>query len=167
MGNENKNQRGDPAKRVGARVGEDIKAMANVDETGGAVADHGVDASLAPDTGRRLNSTEKFRFAVGFVMVSLLWAAPFTMGSGVLLPQIFNSLRGVSAEAALGMMNSIGCVFALVANIVFGALSDMSRFRVGKRTPWIVLGGIIGALGFLLVIQSHALPMIIFGWCIV
>ncbi len=167
MVDENKDRRGGPADGAGARIGENIKAMASVDETGGAVANQGVDPSLAPDTGRRLNSAEKVRFAIGFVLVSLLWAAPFTMGSGVLLPQIFNSLHGVSAEAALGTMNSIGCVFALVANVVFGALSDMSRFRVGKRTPWIVLGGIIGALGFLLVIQSHTLPMIIFGWCIV
>ena len=166
MVDENKDRRGGPADGAGARIGENIKAMASVDETG-AVANQGVDPSLAPDTGRRLNSAEKVRFAIGFVLVSLLWAAPFTMGSGVLLPQIFNSLHGVSAEAALGTMNSIGCVFALVANVVFGALSDMSRFRVGKRTPWIVLGGIIGALGFLLVIQSHTLPMIIFGWCIV
>lgn len=167
MGNGNKGQRRNPAEGVGARVGEDIKAMASADETGGAAADRGIDANLAPDTGRRLNSTEKVRFAIGFVLVSLLWAAPFTMGSVVLLPQTFNSLHGVSGEAAVLMMNSIGCVFALVANIVFGALSDMSRFRVGKRTPWMVLGGIIGALGFLVVIQSSTLAMIIFGWCIV
>lgn len=152
---------------VGSRIDEDIAVMATAGETGGAVTSPTMDVSLAPDSGRRLNTTEKVRFAVGFIMVSLLWAAPFTMGSGVLLPQIFNSLHGVSAEAALGTMNSIGCVFALVANIVFGALSDMSRFRVGKRTPWIVLGGIIGAVGFLVVTQSHTLFMIIFGWCIV
>lgn len=167
MGNGNNDRRGDLAEGVGDRVGEGIKAMASADEAGGAVAGQGMDASLAPDTGRRLNSKEKVRFAIGFAMVSLLWAAPFSMGSGVLLPQIFNTLHGVSAEAALGTMNSIGCVFALVANVVFGALSDMSRFRVGKRTPWIVLGGIIGALGFLMIIQSHTLFMIIFGWCIV
>lgn len=150
-----------------SEAGKDIKIMATAGETGSAVESPQVDTTLAPDTGRRLNSSEKFRFAIGFIMVSLLWAAPFTMGSGILLPQIFNSMHGVSAEAALGTMNSIGCVFALVANIVFGALSDMSHFRIGKRTPWIVLGGVIGAVGFFVVIQSHTLFAIIFGWCIV
>lgn len=163
----NDDNRDQTPDKIGSRIDEDIAVMATAGETGGAVEDPAVDVALAPDSKRRLTTVEKIRFAIGFVMVSLLWAVPFTMGSGVLLPQIFNSLHGVSAEAALGTMNSIGCVFALVANIVFGALSDMSRFRIGKRTPWIVLGGIIGAVGFLVVVQSHTLVMIIFGWCIV
>lgn len=80
MGNGNKGQRRNPAEGVGARVGEDIKAMASADETGGAAADRGIDASLAPDTGRRLNNAEKVRFAIGFVLVSLLWACALYHG---------------------------------------------------------------------------------------
>ena len=102
MVNENNDRRGDSAEGVTARVREDIKAMASADEQQGAVVGQSVDASFAPDTGRRLTTTEKLRFAIGFVLVSLLWAAPFTMGSGVLLPQIFNSLHGVSAEGLWG-----------------------------------------------------------------
>lgn len=132
-----------------------------------AVVGATIDPTLAPDSGRKLTTSEKGRFAVGFALISILWATPFAMGSGVLLPQVFNTIPGVSAEAALGTMNSIGCVFALIANILFGALSDMSRFKLGKRTPWIVLGGIIGAVGFLIVFQSHTLWPIIVGWCIV
>ena len=79
MLDEDKNKRGGPAEGVGARIGEDIKTMASADETEGAVANQGVDPSLAPDTGRRLNKAEKVRFAIGFVLVSLLWAAPFTL----------------------------------------------------------------------------------------
>mgnify|MGYP000843280077 CR=1 FL=1 len=41
------------------------------------------------------------------------------------------------------MVNSIGAIVALLANIIFGTLSDMTRSRFGKRTPWIVGGGII------------------------
>lgn len=31
-------------------------------------------------------------------------------------------------------MNSVGCVFALFSNVIFGALSDITRSRFGKRT---------------------------------
>ena len=48
MVDENKDRRGGPADGAGARIGENIKAMASVDETGGAVANQGVDPSLAP-----------------------------------------------------------------------------------------------------------------------
>ncbi|MCT6874138.1 MAG: MFS transporter, partial [Bifidobacterium sp.] len=69
MVNENNDRREDPAEGIGARVGDDIKVMASADETQGAGVGQSVDASFAPDTGRRLNTTEKFSFAIGFVLV--------------------------------------------------------------------------------------------------
>ena len=64
-------------------------------------------------------------------------------------------------------MNSVGCVFALIANIVFGALSDITRSRFGKRTPWIVAGGLITAAGYVLAFSSATLVGIVAGWSIV
>jgi MFS family permease len=122
-------------------------------------------ANLAPDTGKPL--ANKVRFGIGFAMISILWGIPFSMGSGVLLPQLFTSIPGLSAEQAVGSMNSISVIFALFANIIFGTLSDISKFRVGKRTPWIVAGGVIGAAGYFLTSQSKTLFWIVAGWCIV
>ena len=59
MVDENKDRRGNPSEGVGTRIGEDIKAMASADETGSAVTGQGVDASLAPDTGRRLKTRRR------------------------------------------------------------------------------------------------------------
>ncbi|WEV46339.1 MFS transporter [Bifidobacterium sp. ESL0690] len=122
-------------------------------------------SNLAPDTQKPLQN--KVRFALGFVLVSVLWAAPFAMGSGVLLPETFKHLSGVSAENAVSTMSSVSVIFALVANIVFGTLSDVSKFKIGKRTPWIVAGGIIGAAGYFLTAESKTLLWIVIGWCIV
>ncbi|WEV63676.1 MFS transporter [Bifidobacterium sp. ESL0732] len=122
-------------------------------------------SDLAPDTGKPL--THKVRFALGFALVSLLGALPATMGSGVLLPQVFTSIHGISAEGALATMNSVSVFFALVANIVFGALSDVSKFKIGKRTPWIISGGVISAVGYFITSQSKTLLWIVVGWCIV
>ncbi|KFI45689.1 Na+/melibiose symporter [Bifidobacterium bohemicum] len=122
-------------------------------------------ANLAPDTGKPLEN--KVRFGIGFALVSVLWCVPFAMGSGVLLPQLFTTIPGISAENAIGSMNSISVIFALIANIVFGTFSDISKFRIGKRTPWIVLGGIIGGAGYFLTAQSKTLFWIVTGWCIV
>ena len=123
-----------------------------------------VPSDLAPDTGKRLSTGEKIRFGIGF---ALLWMTAGTSGSGVLLPQRFDELDIGTPEVILGAMNSVGCVFALVANIVFGALSDITRSRFGKRTPWIVAGGLVTAAGYVLAFSSTSLVGIVAGWSVV
>ena len=83
-------------------------------------------STLAPDTGRPLTTQEKWRFGIGFALFSLIWMTAGTSGSQVLLPQRFTELGIGVPEVILGTMNSVGCVFALIANIVFGAMSDRS-----------------------------------------
>ena len=122
---------------------------------------------IAPDSGRKLTSTEKWRFGVGFVLFSLIWMVAGTSGSAVLLPQRFTELNIGVPEVILGTMNSVGCVFALFSNVIFGALSDITRSRFGKRTPWIVAGGLITAAGYVLAFSSAQLVGIVAGWCIV
>ena len=51
--------------------------------------------------------------------------------------------------------------------MIFGALSDITRSRFGKRTPWIVAGGLITAAGYVLAFSSAQLVGIVAGWCIV
>lgn len=124
-------------------------------------------SDIAPDSGRKLTSTEKWRFGVGFVLFSLIWMVAGTSGSAVLLPQRFTELNIGVPEVILGTMNSVGCVFALFSNVIFGALSDITRSRFGKRTPWIVAGGLITAAGYVLAFSNAQLVGIVAGWCIV
>ena len=53
---------------------------------------------------------------------------------------------------------------ALLANIIFGTLSDMTRSRFGKRTPWIVGGGIITGLAIGAIAFTRNEALIIFLW---
>ena len=114
-------------------------------------------SDIAPDSGRKLTSTEKWRFGVGFVLFSLIWMVAGTSGSAVLLPQRFTELNIGMPEVILGTMNSVGCVFALFSNVIFSALSDITRSRFGKRT----------AAGYVLAFSSAQLVGIVDGWCIV
>lgn len=124
-------------------------------------------SDIAPDSGRKLTVSEKWRFGIGFILFSLIWMVAGTSGSAVLLPQRFTELNIGMPEVILGMMNSVGCVFALFANVIFGALSDITRSRFGKRTPWIVAGGLITAAGYVLAFSSTQLVGIVAGWSIV
>lgn len=140
------------------------------DEGEQKTADKGKSATvtnIAPDTGLPMDVKTKIRFGIGFVLFSLMWMAAGTAASAVLLPQHFNDIHIGVPEVILGSMNSVGSIFALVSNIVFGALSDMTRSRFGKRTPWIVLGGFIAALGYVLSFTGTSLFAIVAGWSIV
>ncbi|WEV64134.1 MFS transporter [Bifidobacterium sp. ESL0732] len=123
--------------------------------------------NLAPDTHKPMDTKTKIRFCVGFTLFSLLWMTAGTAGSAVLLPQRFSDLHIGVPEVILGTMNSVGCVFALVSNIVFGAFSDVTRSKFGKRTPWIIFGGVIAGIGYAITAYSVNLFGIVAGWSIV
>lgn len=103
---------------------------------------------IAPDTGKPMPKTETWRFMIGFIIFGVMWMMSGTIGSNVLFPERFNGLGIGQPEAILATMNSVGSVFALVSNLVFGALSDHCHSRFGKRTPFIVVGGFICGAAF-------------------
>lgn len=125
----------------------------------------GVDANqLAPDTGKPLSGVDKARFMVGFIIFGIMWMASGTIGSAVLLPERFNHLGIGTPEVILTSMNSVGIIFALVANIVFGALSDRCHSRFGKRTPFVVIGGFVCGLAFWLTSTATTQFAIVAWW---
>ncbi len=122
---------------------------------------------IAPDTGQPLPKASLWRFMVGFIIFGIMWMGAGSMASNVLLPERFNTLDiGMTGEQILAAMNSFGMVFALVSNLVFGALSDHCRSRFGKRTPFIVAGGIICAAAYYSTSVAVTLPMIVASWCV-
>ncbi|AEB07708.1 major facilitator superfamily MFS_1 [Coriobacterium glomerans PW2] len=128
----------------------------------GAVAS----SALAPDTGKPLPASSLVRFALGFILFGGMWMMSDMIGAAVLLPQRFVELFPGQAEAVLGTMNSFGSIFALIANVVFGALSDATRSRFGKRTPWIACGGFIAGIAFWLTSVQTSLVGIAVFWSI-
>ncbi|MFI8320079.1 MFS transporter [Streptomyces sp. NPDC085529] len=74
---------------------------------------------------------------------------------------------GLSKEALLAWVTGVGAVVSLAANPLFGALSDRTVSRFGRRTPWIVAGAAGGALSLLLLGAADAVGVLFAGWCLV
>lgn len=74
---------------------------------------------------------------------------------------------GMSKETLLAWVAGAGALVSLVANPFFGALSDRTTARWGRRTPWIVAGAAGGALSLLLLGGAGGLWTIVAGWCLV
>ncbi|MFD4602633.1 MFS transporter [Streptomyces sp. NPDC058464] len=74
---------------------------------------------------------------------------------------------GMSKETMLAWVTGVGAVVSLAANPVFGALSDRTTSRWGRRTPWIVAGTAGGALSLLLLAGAGGMWTMMLGWGLV
>ncbi|AKP64245.1 permease of the major facilitator superfamily protein [Levilactobacillus koreensis JCM 16448] len=99
-----------------------------------------------------MSKSSKIRFSASFFIFALLWMGGLGIVSAVLLPQHLKDLVGPNASTAIfGVLNAATAIASLVANLLFGNLSDRTRSRFGRRTPWVVAGGIVGGLSLFLI----------------
>ncbi|ANI92674.1 MFS transporter [Dietzia timorensis] len=86
------------------------------------------------------------RYGIGFGVFGFLWISGMMIVAAVVLPQRLTDMGVENPAGVLGAVNAFGTASALVANIVFGNLSDRTRSRLGRRTPWILAGAAIVGL---------------------
>ncbi|KDA05218.1 hypothetical protein DC31_02140 [Microbacterium sp. CH12i] len=65
---------------------------------------------------------------------------------------------------ALATVLTLGGLAALLANPFFGALSDRTRGRFGRRRPWMLGGTVAGFISVAALAGADSLPAIIVGW---
>jgi MFS family permease len=69
--------------------------------------------------------------------------------------------------ADLGFVLAPGAFAALVAAPIFGAISDRTKSRFGRRKLWIAVGVVITGLGLLMMALGGSLLSIAIGWFLV
>ena len=115
----------------------------------------------------RTKRIKLIRLSIGFTLSAVACAIPWVALTSVILPAVLENISASGKESMLGTINAAGSVVALIANVVFGTFSDLTRSRFGKRTPWIILGGLIaGGAMALLALNQNSFPMILVLWCI-
>ncbi|MEE1296003.1 MAG: MFS transporter [Bifidobacterium sp.] len=115
--------------------------------------------------GHRPTKAEIVRLGIGFTVSAVACAIPWVALSSIILPRVFEQIDPAGKVAMIGVVNAAGSVVALVANIVFGTLSDMTRSRFGKRTPWIVIGGLVTGLCIGAIAFTRSEGAIVALWC--
>ncbi|MFJ4297821.1 MFS transporter [Curtobacterium sp. NPDC089689] len=109
--------------------------------------------SSDPAAASRAFSVEGITQAVSSVRVGAgyMWAlsiAQFGLFAGLLTPVMVSMsikaevINPTSPESVVGSVLPFGAIGALLANPLFGALSDRTRTRWGRRRPWMV-GGVV------------------------
>ncbi|MER6029697.1 MFS transporter [Streptomyces sp. NPDC001851] len=109
------------------------------------------------------------------------WTAALALANGAIWVGWFGPLQillasqakdfapgtGMSKETLLAWVTGAGAVVSLLANPLFGALSDRTTARRGRRTPWIVAGAAGGAVSLLLLARAGGVWSMAVAWCLV
>lgn len=93
----------------------------------------------------RPSTREYLGISLFWFAISLFWGAMLS----IVVPARVEEMVGKAAkDQTLGVVLAIGALVATAGQIVFGALSDRSRHRMGRRRPFMVVGTLLttGAL---------------------
>lgn len=99
-------------------------------------------------------------------LAPLCWYGPIGSTRSVLIPQLFAQLDPVHKVWAVGILATVASITGAITNLLFGALSDVTRSRFGKRKPYIVLGTIAIAISLVVIANVKSIVAIIFIWII-
>jgi len=92
-----------------------------------------------------------------------LWAG-FFGPIQVLLAQQAELVSPGHKEFVFGVVTGVGSAVSVVANPLFGALSDRTTSRFGRRVPWVVVGALLGATALVLLATAGSVLTMVLAW---
>ncbi len=92
-----------------------------------------------------------------------LWAG-FFGPIQVLLAQQAQVVSPGHKELVFGVVTGVGSAVSVIANPLFGALSDRTTSRFGRRVPWVAVGALLGALALVLLATAHTVLAMVLAW---
>jgi MFS family permease len=101
-----------------------------------------------------------YAFAYASLWLALLTPAMVTLALRV------RQLAGSDAARPISVVLFAGAIVALIGNPIFGALSDRTRSRFGRRRPYLVGGALCGFAALALIGVASSLTLLLVGWCL-
>ncbi len=84
----------------------------------------------------------------------------------VLLAQQAEALSPDHKEATLSLVTGVGALVSTVLNPMWGAFSDRTLTRVGRRVPWVAGGLVGGAVSMVLLSQASTVWQMVAAWAL-
>ena len=108
--------------------------------------------SLVPDEGplpepdHAVKGAARARLMVSLLFGNLFLVATYGAVIVILLPQQMTELDEANKVANLAIVTATSSFFTLFAQPLVGAFSDRTRSRLGRRSPWLLVGGVAGGV---------------------
>src|SRR6266404_5255718 len=103
--------------------------------------------------------------AIYAIAYATLWLALLTPAIISLALRVRQLAPGNAAEPISWVLMT-GAMVALVSNPMFGALSDRTRSRFGRRRPWLVGGVLCGCASLAVIGLAPTINIVLLGWCL-
>src|SRR3954468_8900931 len=102
--------------------------------------------------------------AIYALAYAALWLALLTPAIITLALRVRQLAPGNAAEPISRVLMA-GALVALVSNPIFGALSDRTHSRFGRRRPWLVGGVLCGCASLAVIGVAPTIDIVLWGWC--
>nr|WP_236028155.1 MFS transporter [Bifidobacterium pongonis] len=127
--------------------------------------------------GVKPSRTDVLRLKWAFALAAVLITAPWVMLNLIAIPNHIALLYGLNTEnllldvtsqsalaTPLAVVIALGAVLSIVVTPLISTFSDHTRVIIGRRTPWLVSGGVLAALATLILSATDAVVGLVAGW---
>lgn len=104
------------------------------------------------------------RLVPGLIIGPASWLGPYIAAVSLFLPALIQQLDADNKIEILALFSAMGMVVAAISNMVAGYLSDRTKSRFGKRTPWLVAGAFVFMLAMIFASMSTTIPVLLLSW---
>ncbi|WP_159500219.1 MFS transporter [Microbacterium sp. 18062] len=108
-------------------------------------AAEGIDPSTLTST-VPVTGAARQRLIVSMLVANVFLFATYAGVIAILLPQQLALLDDANKITNLAIVTGTSSFFTLFAQPVVGAFSDRTRARLGRRSPWLIIGGVGGGV---------------------
>jgi MFS family permease len=118
-------------------------------------------------TGREPGRTRIAPILFAMFLINVFGYAAIAAVLMVLLPTQVRLAAGDGAPAALALITGVSAIASLAMPPIAGVLSDRTRTRWGRRSPWILIGGVATAAALVFMGFSGSVIGLLAGWFLV
>ncbi|MED4229343.1 MFS transporter [Neobacillus cucumis] len=112
----------------------------------------------------QLNTISLKRLVPGLIIGPASWLGPYIACVSLFLPALIQHLDADNKIKLVALFSSVAMITAAISNMVAGYLSDRTKSRFGKRTPWLVSGAFVFMLAMIFASVSTTIPLLLISW---
>jgi MFS family permease len=104
-----------------------------------------------------------FDLSVFWFTLEFLWSGMIT----IVIQTLVKKFTGDEKDLYLGWTLAAGALISTIVCLVVGTISDRSRWSMGRRRPYIILGTVFSIPPLLLLAKVNSVPLLILDFCLI
>lgn len=111
----------------------------------------------------RQNALLYVNLSVFWFALDFLWAGMIT----IVVQTLVSQMMGARKDLYLGWTLALGALISTIVCLITGTLSDRSRWKMGRRRPYIIAGTLLSVPPLLWMAHVNTIAMLILDFCLV